>query len=291
MVTGTGMQLAKGKSKYTLVDPGTYIGIEIELENIKKTLPERLGHYWNTKGDGSLRNNGIEFVSLALRGDAVTYGLESIYEFLNAQRAVASARTSVHVHVNMQDQNLEQLIAHVYTYMIFERVLYDFIGNDRDQNNFCIPLYSYPATWDLISSLSMGGPSVHAVASHWLKYSGFNIKPLCSFGTIEYRHFSGSTDAAKVIQWINMILSIKKFSSETTLESIKHSIATRSAYSITNLVFNDLAMLFQDKPLETMIEEGLCDLRLMEQASSIVHNKGLVCTSESALTKYFEGNV
>ena len=49
------------EAKYSLVDRATYLGIEVEVENLHGRWGK--SHYWTVTDDGSLRNSGAEFVS------------------------------------------------------------------------------------------------------------------------------------------------------------------------------------------------------------------------------------
>jgi Putative amidoligase enzyme len=252
---------------FELVMPRQKFGIEVEIENIKNSVPANLAPYWAWTEDGSLRNNGIEFVSKPLCGDEAIVALDALYKWLNKVGATCSPRTSVHMHVNMQDYTMETLWNILMLYIVYERVLYDFIGNDREKNNFCIPLYSYPRTFDFISNFYIN--PLTAVSS-WLKYTGLNLKPLTNssnkpgFGTIEFRHFSGSKDVLKVGTWVNIILSLVRTATEHSFEALSRSINTTSPHYLTQTVFKELAHLFYDKPLQVMISEGIRDFKLFQ---------------------------
>jgi len=253
---------------YSLVDNETFFGVEVEIENVHKKGSAILQNMWQCKSDGSLRGAGLEYVSYAMRGKRAAAALSALYQHLDSIKATPSVRTSVHVHINMQDQTIEQLRSLVMTYIIFERVLYDFVGNNREKNNFCVPLYSYPPTYDLLRHIGPQG-KVSNLSTFWAKYTGLNLKPLTTgFGTVEFRHFSGSRDINKVITWINILLSLKKFASDTTVDKLRLMLKTHSVFSLTSAVFGDMAQLFGEKPLELMIQEGINDLSLMFQAES-----------------------
>ena len=43
-----------------------------------------------------------------------------------------------------------------------------------------------------------------------MKYYAYNVRPIQSLGTIEFRHHHGTHDPAKILDWVNTILSVKK---------------------------------------------------------------------------------
>lgn len=274
------------KPPVKLVDTEQVFGIEVEIENVTKPIPSSLNNVgWGWTEDGSLRNAGQEFISLPMRGDSAVYSTIKLYEFLNKIGATCSPRTSVHMHVDMQSASIEQLWNTILLYMVFERVLYDFVGNDRDKNNFCIPLYCYPYTFDFITVFAASP----AQATHsWLKYTGLNLKPLgtnpskLGYGTIEFRHFSGSKDYNKVLTWVNIILSLVRTAKTNKFVDLYRTINSSSPQYLTNVVFGDLASLFYQKPLQLLISEGIRDFKLMQH---IFSSDGAGLTSTSDLYK------
>ena len=55
-------------STLPLVQPNFIFGVELEMENIKtEAKPNKFNNYWTPTTDNSLRNNGVEFVSLPLK--------------------------------------------------------------------------------------------------------------------------------------------------------------------------------------------------------------------------------
>jgi len=250
----------------SLVDQETIIGIEVEVENINHVPNALEGGLWHHVADNSLRLAGREFVSVPMYGKTAEIALEQLYKYLNKINAVCSPRTSVHVHVNTQDLNLGELYKFIMLYIVYERVLYDFVGNNRDKNNFCIPLYSYPHTWGIFKEIQNGKFNF---SKNWLKYTGFNLKPLMDGrGTIEFRHFSGSKDLKLVATWINLILSLKKAAQSFSVDELVGLIRSNAVYFLTRQVFGTFANLFDNKPLESLIQQGFDDLALMEQVVS-----------------------
>ena len=120
------------KPKYQLVDKATYIGLELEIENI----PPRFiidNPYWTVHRDGSLRNNGLEFVTPPIKISRIEQALTVLFNQLQ-QGYTYGERTSVHVHVNVRTMTLKQLELFVLTYMIFEKALFNWVGHNRDIN-------------------------------------------------------------------------------------------------------------------------------------------------------------
>ncbi|MFW3388497.1 UNVERIFIED_CONTAM: hypothetical protein RF648_21140, partial [Kocuria sp. CPCC 205274] len=82
---------------------GTHLaGVEIELENLAIEHPSF--RYWTAKNDGSLRNNGMEFVCSHPWGGVDLYNAAvEIDGFLFGNNPDDTWRCSTHVHVDVRD--------------------------------------------------------------------------------------------------------------------------------------------------------------------------------------------
>lgn len=191
------------------------IGIEVEVENV--TRVNYLHEAWQSKADGSLRNNGIEFITLPSRACDAPILLESLMKrTLNAD-CCFSPRTSVHVHLNFLDNTNDDLTSFLALYSVYERLFYKFVGRQRIKNIYCVPI-----TETALLSLSARKNTVSI--KDWQKYTALNLKPLEQFGTIEFRHMHGTPDVTKLCVWIDLITKLKAYCLEEGSLSIKEKI-------------------------------------------------------------------
>jgi hypothetical protein len=215
------------------------VGIEIEVENI--TQPALLLAYWEAKGDGSLRNNGIELVSVPLQIKQVQLALEHVFETLyQNNKPDFSNRTSIHIHVNCRDLTQDQLYNFILLYAIFEKHFYNVVGNKRLNSIFCVPVFR-------TNQLKYLNTVVYGLSPDWHKYCGLNLLPLYQnsvtqgYGTIEFRHLHGTSDQQEILEWINDILCLRKFACEVNKEEliqlIKEMNTTSSYLSLYSQVF------------------------------------------------------
>lgn len=198
--------------QHKLVDKSTYLGIEVEIENVQKYY--QTSPYWSQIEDGSLRNYGTEFVSLPIKAWRVEQALTVLFEDLNTDIEFTE-RTSVHVHMNIRTLTLKQLESLIITYIVFEKVLFDFVGENRYNNIFCVPIVetTYGANLkNLIKS--------KVLSFNWQKYTAMNAVPIWNKGTLEFRHLSGTKDIKRIITWINLLLSLKVFALQKSPEYI-----------------------------------------------------------------------
>ncbi len=215
------------------------VGIEIEVENITNSLHPLA--YWDVKADGSLRNNGVELVSVPLQIKQVQLALEHAYKILTENnKPDFSNRTSVHIHVNCRDLTQNQIYNFILLYALFEKHFYSLAGNKRMNSIFCVPLFR-------TNQLNVIDNVVYGLSSNWHKYCGINLLPLYEnhvtrgYGTVEFRHLYGTSNQREILEWINDILCLRKYACEVSkddlLKNIKDMNTTSSYISLYSQVF------------------------------------------------------
>ena len=130
---GMSVDSRKYKTTNALVLPDTWLGIELEIENINGVLkhvrnagvnyPNGGGAFdarvlntgtgrnlWIVEQDGSLRDGGLELKSIPIFGLDVLTALNDLEKFFNEHdfKPKFSRRTSVHIHINVLDMDYEQ---------------------------------------------------------------------------------------------------------------------------------------------------------------------------------------
>lgn len=206
----------------TWVLPNTMVGLEIELEGFDRrpTIPPP--YYWTFHEEGSLRDiNGLrpfEFVfSMPFCGYDLSRALQVFDKIIKSLKSKphTSPRGSTHVHLDVREFTLEQVISLITFYTIVERPLYRYCGSRREDNNFCLPFYKAEAV--VFSNLSrydvikQNGRSLSNVtATETYRYNGLNVCSLRKFGTIEFRQYPSCADVSQITEWINIIMCLKK---------------------------------------------------------------------------------
>lgn len=219
--------LATSDPKYPVVDKATVLGIEVEIERVNGMAKDSWMEFFNSTQDGSLRNNGVEFVSKPLKASLVEQALTTLFDSFNPGTEF-SPRTSIHVHMNVRNLTPEQLKAVVSVYMLFERSLFNFVGEGREHNIFCVPLLATDYNEYLTQLFEPGNEKV----MQWMKYTALNLRPVTDKGTIEFRHMHGTYDVEKLMTWINLILSLKRFIYRNdNLEQLDQRIAALNTVS------------------------------------------------------------
>lgn len=247
------------------------VGIEVEVENITGDILNNLtktpAMLWTAKEDGSLRNNGIEFVTVPIFGSSVPLvvtQLKKAFEKVNPKYSFSS-RTSVHIHINARTMSVEEIISTLFVYITVERLLYRWVkrtvGVERADNIFCLPINQTEYTKlignkisNIIEYLEYEGDirsfkEYGELAHEWKKYLGINLKRSIDSGcgTIEFRHLSGTIDVKQISTWVGFLLKIKKYAKSNSLDSIIKGIANLNSNSEYE---NFLRSVFEELSLE-----------------------------------------
>lgn len=191
------------------------IGIEIECEG-NKFQKQHLPAPWKYTHDGSLRGaDNAEYVfDGPQKFDDVPAAIEKLWAMFSSYGTVLddSNRTSVHVHLNVQNFFLNRLCAFFGLYVAVEEVLTAWCGEHRVGNLFCLRAKDAPSIVTKIKRLLVNdGRSDITEGMH---YSGMNVHALLKFGSIEIRSLRGVTDPSLILSWVAVLRRIYELSAE-----------------------------------------------------------------------------
>ena len=219
------------KTTIPVVNKNYIFGLELETENVQNSYyTEFLNNhrsYWRTEPDASLRNDGVEFVSIPLKAFQIEYALDQLQACYKTKYLKWTARTSTHVHVNIRDLTLNQILNFILIYCAVERLLFNWVGNERKNNIFCIPLYK---TW-YYKYIHLFTSNPLLSCKYWNKYTALNIKPLVRYGTVEFRHLYGTWDKKTILTCTNLISCIKNYAKNNPTTHIKNQIFNLNSVS------------------------------------------------------------
>jgi hypothetical protein len=261
----------------TGVDIDLLYGVELEIEGLDSDIDRRAARVVtgiNYHEDGSLRNNGGEYVTLPMDHRHLVYVLNQFFMKNKLTGDNYSERTSVHIHANCQDLTMEQLRLVLTLYQIMERVLFNFIKDGREDNIFCVP-------W---SECLLGSQGFHDINSltnkinRWKKYTALNLLPLRTQGTIEFRHMAGTPDLDRIMTWADIIGSLFKFARTEKYDDVIGrfmKLNTSSEYE------NFMQKLFDEKlynilavgNYRELLEEGIIGMKVMLSTPSDYRSK------------------
>lgn len=243
-----------------LVDSDTFVGIECEIEGVNRiSFKQHLNtFFWRVTTDGSLRNGCEPVFSKPLKGANVTAALSSFDEAVAAREASGqpielSRRTSMHVHIDVRDLSTEEIHDLIAIYMLFERLLFDYVGTYRSKNNYCRPLVGSNFSKVLTDMKDHNQLDYYMdfVSNMCDKYSALNVRAIATFGSLEFRHHPGVTSSSEIYPWLNILLSLKLWIKKGN--SVQ-SLIELSAYEAIVEVFGELSSLLTTSGYITMYD-------------------------------------
>jgi len=185
------------RSIYGLPQVKGEVGIEIELEG-KKVLQDNVPPYWVFHVDGSLRGESAEYVlSKPIARDRVPEALDTLFKTLKAHGTRIrddSPNTSVHVHLNVQEWTLKKVYNLITTWYIFEKMLVQWCGEEREGNLFCLRGADAEVLLQRLASAVRYSKFQYIVDADGLRYSALNPTSMGKFGSIEIRSLAGVYD-------------------------------------------------------------------------------------------------
>jgi len=189
------------------------VGIEVEVEGWKKTIPSL--HLWECREDGSLKDSGREFVSIILSGVLIDYALRDLEDVFKWHGDLKwSHRTSIHVHVNLKELPVLKLKWLIAYYALTEPYWYMMCDEKRLGNSFCFPVCSM-------------NPRSVVPGKNWPKYCGLNLgSSLTTFNTVEFRQMHGHEDFALYRKWIKRICEFIDYIHNTPAKILRIQMET-----------------------------------------------------------------
>lgn len=197
-----GMKIADFAENPLDIDPNLECyGIEIEAEQYPTRRwtadASMLAPYWRLEKDGSLRNNGVEFVSRPTPAAAMEDSAIMLYT-QTGKHWRPSIRTGIHIHSNMLGRTLAEVQRVCAYYAFAEPLLFDMVGVEREENIYCVPWYRAPTEAHNIRECLT--EDIHRLRD-LCKYTALFAGPLRNYGSIEFRHAPTFTTARELLSW------------------------------------------------------------------------------------------
>ncbi len=192
------------------------VGIEIEWEEFRMRNSFRLAD-WMQVPDGSLRNSGIEFVSRVLEGEQVRIAIDALFECAGRDfRFEPTYRCGTHVHLSTTGMTYGQFGAMCVLYALLEPTLFEFCGEERKDNIFCVPWYKTPqqlrGLYECVEYLRKFPRRMFSFSSMVRgcnKYQACNLLPLGTQGTMEFRMAPSWGQAEDYHQWVGILTTMR----------------------------------------------------------------------------------
>jgi hypothetical protein len=235
---------------YDIPIDAPHFGLELEVEEAR--VPSEVSTtLWTTVHDGSLRDNGVEFLSRRPMTRAeVERSVPIFYEWRDRYNFQDNIRTSTHVHVNVLGKTAEQVAAICAVYTLVEPLLFRYCGRLREENIYCVPWYRATQELESVRHLHKGEILTHMAC----KYSALFLEPLIRFGTLEFRHAPIFQTAGELLTWVDICERIVESGFET-IEDVLECFEELSAEEFVEGLFGIYI---------TRVLRGVCDMDFEE---------------------------
>lgn len=253
----------------------TYVGVELEFSS----MPATRVSYWSWHNDGSVRGPAPGELVLSTPTQPLFFD-EAVNEYRDKIMDKVSVNDScgMHVHVDVCDLTMEELRGVLLFYSVLERTIYKYCGSDRDNNNFCVPL------WECWNKVDLFGRSLAVENS--LRYCGLNLAAIRKFGSIEFRMHPGVVSADKIARWVGLCARIKEYGRTCTVESLYNLLQGAGAYSFLYSTLDSSACILVPYVTKEDLMGGIMDGKEIYYSDTLhVSNKRLSSTSSKRKAK------
>lgn len=186
-------------------------GLEVEMEYREPVEMEdhlEAMDYWKFVNDHSLRGYANELVSrpqVSLKN--LPTALEKLDKYFKETLPVESHRASTHVHVNVGNRTLVQVLTMATMWWWLEELAIKATGPEREGNLFCLGLKeANGVTQDIVDTYA--GPGRYNVFNQDNRYGALNLMSLRKFGSLEFRCMRSTKDTALLDKWVKMCYTL-----------------------------------------------------------------------------------
>jgi len=267
-----------------LVDPSTFVGVEVEFEGVDYPVnfpAINNSPFWTAKHDDSLRGKSVEILfAYPLFGRDIETALHELeQDIVTGKKPCHSARTSTHVHIDINKLTAHELYRFILLSITLERVLYKYAGKGREKSVFCVPFYKADKNVHYLSAFLKGEDDIGAlrgsVLSDTYRYAGINLHAILKYGTLEFRMLKEEWRYEKLVFWINVLLSIRKYAinMDSSMVDLHKDLSVRGPENLLDDVFGEFSgpLKYPDAKLDI-----LRGIRLAQQVEFSDINQQLV---------------
>lgn len=298
---GVNIDSKETNSTIGLVSSNHNVGVEIEIEGVpyefsgdcpdkakrhrflvsedKQEFIVDTSKHWYIVRDNSLRN-GSEFIfNNPKKGKDIIEALDNMSLFFNTynseiNKLKVSDRCSIHVHLDIRDINEERLNRFLICYILVERLLFRYVNPARLKNNYCRPIVDSTFKFVLADLLDKSNYStvLQIIRNTCDKYSALNLLPMATFGSVEFRHHQGTYDMKELLDWINIIISIKLMS-QYQLDELEYFILSKGYGDFLKKFFADTPLaddnFILNPDVKVLFNKGYLDFKEISNFSSL----------------------
>ncbi|MFL0106058.1 amidoligase family protein [Tenacibaculum maritimum] len=202
-----------GSTKTVLTRNLNNCGVNYEFESYNHTAR----NHWKFTTDSSIiGGNGREMVSPVLSGNEGLKSLRNSCKALRLSAAKVNKSCGIHVHLDVNDFSVPNMRALVKNWFLLEYQFDKMMPVSRRQNNniYCKSLSSLFTKRELFSNLDSCTTINEIINLFETRYVKLNLKSYLRYGTVEFRHHSGTTMFSKIKNWILICARLVEFSKQ-----------------------------------------------------------------------------
>lgn len=252
---------------------GDLFGVEVELEGGNVTYKDgfqndEILNDWEPLADGSLRDRHGPPQEWVFRGPVkypkAVKRINDLFDYLAARRAniVTSNRTSVHVHFNMGDKSVYQVLNLFILFTIFEDILDNFCGDTRKGNLFCLSSRLADHQVEVLTRACVDEHSL--VMPEGFRYCSLNLAALNKFGTVEFRGMRGVDNRQDLLNWLKIVNELCLYACYTLKNpvSLIEDVSLKTPVKVLREVFSEesadlLTRALTEEYISNSVYEGL----------------------------------
>lgn len=173
--------------------------------------------FWKIVQDGSLGYRGAEIVSPPMPYTAESLQIvRVVMDTLTALGCTVDRTCGLHVHVSADGMDTRQIANIAKCFVKFENFFDHIMPPSRraSQNQYVRSNRNYWGGYaDTFANRAIEGFNGASTVEQliWMnqnsRYYKLNLNPLSTYGTIEFRQHSGTTDADKAVNWIKLLIA------------------------------------------------------------------------------------
>lgn len=234
------------------------VGIEIEVEGVN--LP--LGYKnWRKERDGSLRGESGEYILREpIPINDVQKNLADLAKAFKDTGATFnhSPRAGIHVHINVCDLSLKEVMTMVCAYIIIEELLINFCDKSRNGNHFCLTTYDASYLLNLFRQACMM-EEVQLLNTGDVRYAALNITSLFKYGSVEFRALESTNDFNKVNTWVQMLYKLKLATKQfRDPQDLLMSFSMKDYVAVLNQIMGEYAPILNNNPdIHNILRQGV----------------------------------
>lgn len=230
--------IANGHSQNTVAAAVSATGVSCFAAGYSHTFePTR----WKVVSDGSINGGtGFELVSPPFpcvdeAGTRAAFeSVEKVCTALAALNATVNRSCGLHVHIGARNHSINALKKLAALYVEHEPVIDELLPASRrgSANDYCKSITAADVTrLKAASDISAIATALHADNRGEARYVKLNFTSFWRHGTVEFRHHSGTVDAAKIIKWVTLCTKMV----ETAVREADEPITLEGTASTTRL--------------------------------------------------------